>query len=69
MVSLLQHSLYEGVPETEGCAGEGVEDGGVDGGVILTAVSSPDWQDVELLHVLHSQDDRKPLVIGYMLKQ
>ena len=53
--------------ESEGSCGEGVEDGGVDLGVVLVVVAVADWEDVQLRHVVGAEDDGQPLVVGDVL--
>ena len=66
---LLQHALDQRVAESECCRGEGVENGGVDGGIVLGAEARPGQrQDVELVHVVSAEHARQPLIIGYVLK-
>ena len=66
-INLLEHSLDERVAESEGCAGEGVEDGGVDGGVVLVVVSVGEGEDLQLGHVVRAQHQRQPLVVRDVL--
>ena len=54
--------------ESEGRRGEGVEYGGVGGGVISAAVALHHGQDVELVHVLHTNHNRQPFVIRDVLE-
>ena len=54
--------------ESEGRRGEGVEYGGVGGWVISAAVALHQGQDVELVHVLHTNHNWQPFVIGDVLK-
>ena len=65
----LQHALDQRVAESECCRGEGVENGGVDGGIVLGAEAWPGQrQDVELVHIVSAEHARQPLIIGDVLK-
>ena len=66
---LLQHALDQRVAESECCRSKGVENGGVDGGIVLGAEAWPGQrQDVELVHEVCAEHARQPLIIGDVLK-
>ena len=54
--------------ESECRRGEGVEDGGVGGWIIATAVALQHGEDVELVHVLHTNHNGQPFVIRDVLE-
>ena len=54
--------------ESEGRSGEGVEDGGVGGWIIAAAVALHHGEDVELVHVLHTDHNGQPFVIRDVLE-
>ena len=35
--------------------------------IVPVTVAQADWQDVQLGHVSLAQDDRQPLIVGYVL--
>ena len=64
---LLQESLHKRVAESEGGSGKAVDDGRVDGGVVLVVVPIRHWQDVELCHVLRAKHNWQPFVVRDVL--
>ena len=66
---LLQESLHKGVAKSEGGSGEAVDDGRVDGGVVLVVVTIGHWQDVQLRHVLRPKYNWQPFVVCDVLNE
>ena len=54
--------------ESEGGGSEGVENGGVDLGVVLVVVAVGDGEDVQLRHVVGAEDQGQPLVVSDVLR-
>ena len=68
-IDLLQHALYQGMAKSESCRSEGIDNSGINLGVVSVAVTIGQGQDVELLHKVNTEDNGEPFVISYVLKQ
>ena len=56
------------MPKSEGSCSKDVGQGGVDGGVVLVVVPVGDREDVQLGHVLSSQNNWQPLIVRCVLQ-
>ena len=56
------------MPKSEGGGSEGVENSGVDLGVVLVIVAVGDGEDVQLCHVVGAEDQGQPLVVSDVLR-
>ena len=59
--------MHKRVAKSEGGCGEAVDDGGVDGGVVLVVVAVGHRQDVQLRHVLRAKHNWQPFVVRDVL--
>ena len=55
--------------ETESRSSEGVDDSGINLGVVSIAVAVRQRQDVKLGHKVHTEDNGQKLIVSYVLKQ
>ena len=66
---LLQESLHKRVTKSEGGSGKAVDDGRVDGGVVLVVVPIRHRQDVQLRHELRPKYNWQPFVVCDVLNE
>ena len=55
--------------ESESCSSEGVDDSGINLGVVSIAVAVRQWQDVKLRHEVNTEDNGQKFIVSYVLKQ